>query len=784
MLLLKKAARTVWRAKKSYISCVAIMSIGIMMYVSFNILYLNLLGAMNVMYEEQRFGDGFARVASMPVSSIAALEAIPGVEKVSGTITLDARVDIPGIPRIVTLRLISYDPLEEDRLNDIYLETGALPGPEEIVITGGFAQAHGFVPGDTVDLIISGRRISPVISGTGQSPEYVYAIRDLSEMLPDPEGFGIAFMPLRRLAAITGRVGEVNALSFRLEEGAQWSDVEFQLEDALRSYGMIYLIPREDQLSHSMLDMELSSIGGMATSVPMLFILMAMIILYIMLKRVIEQERGQIGILKAFGFGDRTLVVHYLGYGLITGALGGLFGIILGLALSGFYTDLFSEFFNLPSLRAAVSPRYILIAAAMALGSGALGALMGARSVLSLSPSDAMRPPAPPMVKGDLIGKLPGLRYVLSSYGYMALRSISRNKFRSAFVAVGISFSFAIMTFMASYTDMMDVLMLDRFTKSQVFDLQITMNAPVAYTPLVESVHRLNGIETAEAILEVPVELSHRHLRTGVMLTAMREDSALFKIYDNQRGVWLPPSRGGVILSTSVADTLNARRGSIIYMDAPTAGREEIPLTVLEIVSENVGATAYMEIESLWDFLDIPPTATSAILRTDDTLAIMDALRYNESIASLTDQAQAKSALDDMMESYGAMFYLMQIMGIGIAYAIITASSSISLSERKREYATLRVLGMQPKEVSEIMGFEYWILTILGILPGIPLVYLMKVGMNDMMGNDMFTIPLATPISAYLQAAALCWVAVFISNLSARRRIAKFDMVDVLKERD
>jgi len=82
------------------------------------------------------------------------------------------------------------------------------------------------------------------------------------------------------------------------------------------------------------------------------------------------------------------------------------------------------------------------------------------------------------------------------------------------------------------------------------------------------------------------------------------------------------------------------------------------------------------------------------------------------------------------------------------------------------------------------MGFEYWILTILGILPGIPLVYLMKVGMNDMMGNDMFTIPLATPMSAYLQAAALCWVAVFISNLSARRRIAKFDMVDVLKERD
>ena len=376
------------------------------------------------------------------------------------------------------------------------------------------------------------------------------------------------------------------------------------------------------------------------------------------------------------------------------------------------------------------------------------------------------------------------MRHILSPYGYMALRSISRSKFRSAFVAVGISFAFAIMTFMASYNEMFDVLMFDRFTKAQVFDMQITMTSPVAYTPLVEAVYRLEGVERAEAILEVPVSLSHRHLNTGVMLTAIREDSDMFFIYDNQLGINLPPSRGGVILSSSLAQSLGAGRGSVLLMDAPTAGREEIRLPVVDVVNENLGATAYIEIESLWDILGIPPTATSAIVRTYDTYAIMMQLRGVEAIAAVNDQTQMMAAFEEMMGTYAAMLFVMQLMGIGIAYAIITASSSISLSERKREYATLRVLGMQPKEVAEIMSFEYWVLSVIGIAAGVPLQHFMRIGINDMMGTDMFSVPLSTPTSAYIQAAVLCAIAVLISNLSARRKIAKFEMVEVLKERE
>ncbi|MCL2579058.1 MAG: ABC transporter permease [Oscillospiraceae bacterium] len=784
MLLLKKAARTVWRAKKAYIACIVLMSIGIMMYFSFNMLYLNLQTAMEQVYREQRFGDGFAQVVSMPSGQVGRLEGIPGIEKASGTLTLDVRAEIEGFTRTVTLRLVSFDSEEEDRLNDVFLESGALPGPEEMLVNSTFAAAHGFSHGDQLEIILNGQRITLTISGTGQSPDAILVMRDPADLVPDPETFGIAFIPAGQLTAMAGRTGEVNALSFRLEDGVDWREVEHPLEDALSAHGLIYLIPRKDQFSHLMLDAEITAIGGMANSVPMVFILMAVTILYIMLKRVIEQERGQIGILKAFGFSDRALIMHYLGYGMIVGFLGGIIGIFSGVALSGYYTDLIVSFYNLPSMRADISLQYLAIAMAIALGSGALGSLMGARSMLDLRPCEAMRPPAPPLVKGDLLAKLPFLRYFLSSYGFMALRSISRNKMRSAFIVMGISFSFAIIAFMTSYMEMFGDLLDARFTQSQVFDMRISMNTPQSYTPLMESGFRLEGAQGVEAILELPVLLSHGHLNTGALLTGMREDGHLYRIYDVERNTHLRPSRGGVILSSVAANELNAVRGSVLLMDAPSAGREEISLPVLDIVSENFGAAVYIELESLWEILDVPPTANTLLLQTDQAMDIINALRYNDTIASMTEQAQVRQHTETMLESNGAMFLFMQLAGIAIAYAIITNTASISLSERKREYATLRVLGMQPKEVCEIMSFEYWVLLILGMIPGIPLVYLMKLGLNDMMGSADMSLPLDTSVTSYLTAGVLCALAVFISNLSARRRIATFDMVDVLKERE
>ena len=128
------------------------------------------------------------------------------------------------------------------------------------------------------------------------------------------------------------------------------------------------------------------------------------------------------------------------------------------------------------------------------------------------------------------------------------------------------------------------------------------------------------------------------------------------------------------------------------------------------------------------------------------------------------------------------IYMAMNIMGALVAFAIIYNTATISLSERKREYATLRVIGLSTDEVCEIMRFEYWVLGIVGMAIGAPFASGLMVAVNSMMDTAMFSMPTTLPTIAYITGVIGCSAAIMLSNFSAKRKIAKFDMVEVLKE--
>ena len=249
MILLRQAARGMWRGKKSYLACIVLMAVGIMVFVSFNLMYRNLAAAMDGMYLDRRFGDAFATVGAIPLNKAEALGDLEGVRQAEATLVTDARVLIPGSNRIITLRTSSFTPGEDGRLNSFLLVEGFEPGDEGILVSEVFAAAHGLSIGDSLTLVIEGRRVSPVITGTVQSPEYVYAIPDTGQLMPDTEAFGFGYLTTARLGLLTGKTGSATNLSFLLEEGATFSHLKPQLEDALAPYGLRTLFARDGQPS-------------------------------------------------------------------------------------------------------------------------------------------------------------------------------------------------------------------------------------------------------------------------------------------------------------------------------------------------------------------------------------------------------------------------------------------------------------------------------------------------------------------------------------------------------
>ena len=781
VILFKKACRAIWSNKKAYASCVVLISVGILMLTSFGILVERMEEAKEQYYEEYRFADIFAKVNAMPTSQIDRLLHIEGIADVSMRYIQNARVIMPDNEKVITLKLISVDRNDRNRINDFEIVGNNFSYNNDLMIGSAFLEAHNLKIDDSIKLIIQNREVEFNICAAASSPEFVYVLSDTGEILPDPETFSIAYLPKETIYSIVGNYEIANDISFILEKNYHFDDVKTQIEDELSFYGMTQLIERKDQISNSMLTSEIDGQKSMVSSIPVAFMLMSSIILYLMLKRIIEQERQQIGALKAFGYSQYEILLHYLFYGAIVGAAGGIVGVFIGYLSAGSMIEMMLAFYDLPMKTGNYPLKFYFIGISIGVLSGLIGAYAGAKNVLHLDPAEAMRASAPPPVKNNL--NIPLIYSLLNSRGHMAVRSLLRNKIRSSFTILGVTFSFGILAFMASYTVMIDDMLVNLVTKVQVYDLKINLVSPTAYEHAIQSVSNLPDVELTEALLEIPVELKNKHRKEPVLLIGIEEDATLFKLYDNDKRINFVPPSDGIILSSSAATKLEAEIGDKLIVASPLLN-EDIEVYVSSIVAMNLGGNAYIELDYLTHLFDMPKSATSVIAKTENISEIKNILLEAKNVSGIEDKASISKMYTEQLDTYSAMIIFLELGAAAIAFAIIYNASTISLSERKREYATLRVLGMQVKEVAEIVSFEYWTLSIIGMLLGIPFTHLMKEAMASSIDVELFTMSTYTPMSAFITAAIGCSAAVLLSNLSAIRNIKKFDMVEVLKERE
>ena len=290
-----------------------------------------------------------------------------------------------------------------------------------------------------------------------------------------------------------------------MSPGFEYDDVEKDIETALGKYGLESLISNEDQLSNMILTQELTQLEGTVQTLPILFLSISSVILYIMLKRLVEQQRTQIGTLKAFGYDKKDIMLHYLSYAWVIAVFGGVLGGVLGSALSAYMTEMYAVFFNFPELHNTFSIRYFMIGVLLSVIFSTIAGLQGTKSVLRLQPSEAMRPPAPPIGRTVIFEKAKIFWELLTTQGRMAVRNISRNKGRSFFRFVGVLFTFSIIATLWSFNDMVDLILMDEFTKVQTHDLKIKFDSPKPLEAVLGELGRRNGIKKQSLCLKCPL---------------------------------------------------------------------------------------------------------------------------------------------------------------------------------------------------------------------------------------------------------------------------------------
>lgn len=780
----------VWREllenKAAYLACITVIAIGLMLFTSMSVIFEGLSDARNNFYTDYRFADGFATLRGLSQTQVDRLASVEGVDRLEGRMVKDARVFFPDREKNVYLRLVSIRPEQTARLNDVMIPEGVMPaaGSRGILIDPAFLEANGLQPGDTVPVIIAGNQVELTVTGAALSPEFVYAMRTPMDIYPDPATFGVAYLPLDVMQSVFGEES-FNDIVFTLAAGHTYEDVESRLKPRLEPYGLESIYAREDQLSAAMLEQEIRSMQSIVTSIPLLFLIVAATILYILLKRMVEQQRGQIGILKALGYSSREILFHYISYALIIGALGGLLGSLLGFWLSYPLMNMYREFFNLPGLTGRFSFYYFVMGILFSTVFALLAGYFGSKEVLKLQPAEAMRPPAPPLAKQTL---LEGWRLYwdnLTVQGKMATRNTFRNLGRSFFTLIGVMFAFSLIATTGYFLNITDVLIIDQFTKVQTHDVKVVFNTPVNSRDARLELSRLPGVNRVEAYLEVPATLHHSWHERGTVILGIEQDSEMYNLLTRD-GVKVALPSDGILLSQKLAENLQAKVGSWLEVESPYAKNSPVYIEVVDIVPQYLGTNAYMDIRALGRLLGQGNISTSALLSVEEGAFpyLKDRYRESQGVFSVEEKGAMLKKFNELMESYGYTYWILALFGMLTGFAVIYNSGIVSLSERKRELASLRVMGMTPGEVLQVLAFEQWFVSIFGMLAGIPLTMLFLQGMANATDSDLFTFPVMFEVQPFIIGTVGTVASIGFTHWVISRKIRQLSMVEVLKERE
>ncbi len=788
-MLCRKIFRDFRENKGAYIACLIIIIIGLMVFTSFSLVGDNLRLSQQSFYKNQNFADGFIEVEAMHTSDVEKLKNIEGIDQIQGRLIKDARAVFPNRKENIYLRLVSINPETNNHINGVQLDRGIKLDNDKlnIWIDNKFYEANNLNLNQEIDIIADGKKRSLSISGVGKSPEFTYAMRTSSDIFPSPETFGIVYIPFNMMKRLFSDGEVYNNVVFTLKTGVDYEDVKELLKPKLEKYGLKNIFPRKDQPSHLLLTQELKGLEAMTKTLPLLFLSIAAMILYIMLKRMVEQQRGQIGILKAFGYTKFEILSHYISYALIIGLVGGILGGLLGIALSFPFTLLYQTYFNMPGLSSKFSPSYFIISIIISLVFSLFAGYQGSKKIISLEPAEALRPPAPPIGRRTFLEKTTVFWNMLTVQGKMAVRNLSRNKGRTVFIFLGIMFTFSLLSVTWAMNDLSQRMLFDQYEKIETYDVKVSMIKPIDRKDVSRELERFPGVKDVEALVEIPATLNNKWLKKDIVILGINEKSNLYNILDKEYNKKTPP-KNGILLSERLADLLNAEVGTQLTLESLMMkdSDKNKKINVVGVIPQYLGVNAYMEISALQELLEQGDLATSFMLKIDKKNIIDLQEKYRESsiISGIDDKVERLEQSKELMASFYGMILVLALIGIVTGFAIIYNSSIITLSERGHELASMMVLGMTPREVLSVITFEQWFIGIFGILAGIPMSRILMVGMSESISNDFYTMPTEITSLSIFIAVLVTMLSIWIAQSAASKKIKKLSLVEVLKSRE
>jgi putative ABC transport system permease protein len=512
----------------------------------------------------------------------------------------------------------------------------------------------------------------------------------------------------------------------------------------------------------------------------------AALVLNVLMVRLVDQQRVIIGTLKAIGYSDLQIFTHYTKFAMTLGLGSGLVGLGLGYFMAGFVTSIYQMFYEFPDLKNHVYIGPYGGGLAVALGCSIVGSLQAARAALRLKPAEAMRP-KPPVQGGAIwLEHFPAVWSRLSFGWRLVLRNVFRNRLRTAVGVFATAMGAGLLVTGFILRSAVAYLIGFQFELVTHSDIDLRFKDERGYSALLE-VKQLPGVERAEPVFDIACTFVHGSNRRRGAISALAADRTLTVPRDvDGRPLRIPTA--GLAMSRKLATLLGVSPGESVSV-LPTRGRrDELRVPVAELSDSYVGMAVYADIRYLSRLMGEELAINGVQLAIDDApqsrRELYKELKRLPAVQAVNSRADVIKNLEFIVETQ-RIFIAFVVMFAGVIFfSSLLNSSLIGLAERRREVATLRVLGYTEWQVGALFLRESLVVNSLGTLLGLPLGYSLAWTLSRLYDTEMFRFPLVTPPAVWYGTVAMAILFALVAHAVVQYTIKRLDWLDASKTKE
>lgn len=793
VMLIRKLFRTAWSYKAQFISMILMITLGMGMFLGFNMEWKTIEVDTGKFFEETNYAD--YRLYSEKGFTQDDIDKISGIDGVdAATRFLSVNLDIKGKKN----KSLALDVSEDFDVSTFIVTDGAEydENGDGFWLSDKFAAANDYKIGDKLALEFQGTEISGEIAGLIKSGEHMICVADKNQMMPDYNTYGYAYISPKKLgaaveeklkSAMTGELEKSGVPKEMLDESVDkqltdeaveeatdkvfaqvnlLSDLSKEvLEDSVKNAlgRTIMVTPKDDHVVYKESSGEAEEGKTMGSVLPVLFLAIAILTMVTTMHRIATKEKTQIGTLKALGFKNRRILRHYTSYGLFIGIVGTAFGIALGYVVCKLIMSeggMMGTYFDMPDWSAAI-PGFCYPVMAATVGLLTLISYLSVRRQLKGTAADALRPYSPKKMRKILFERF---RFwdKLHFGTKWNIRDLSRHKSRSAMTLFGIVGCMVLMVgglgmrdTLTGFLDLLDKDISNYTTKVNLIDDADYEKSKALCSELDGDWESLSGISLDG---------------DTVTLDIVHDPGGLFNVIDEDNNR-LDLSGEGVYLCLRLKDKANV--GDEIEF-SPYGSKDTYKAKVIgynrSVMTESVTMT-----DALADELGIDYSISS--IYTDKKTG---EIKSNDLISGKQDKAQLMETFNSFVQIMDSMVVILVVAAVILGVVVLYNLGIMSYVERSRELATLKVLGFKNRTIGKLLISQNIWLTVIGVIIGLPAgVGVLQWLLAALAGE--YEMKLMLGVLTYGVSILLTFGVSLLVGLMVARKNKKIDMVEALK---